>query len=129
MADYIYRIKIHTPYDLLPILDNAISAGFCFIGQRGKKIHTVKELLTQAKPVIAKTANRLAYQIPSTTTIEAEGFPMTLEWSQKKPDELIITSLPHQAKKEVDLSFYKQCALKLFKGLTINKLTTERLEK
>ncbi len=109
---YTYCVKVYTPHNWDPIFDNIISAGFCFINQRGEKIHTVKEFDAQ--------------QIP-TIIIRAHGISMSLEWSDET-DELIIISLLDNQKKDVDLSFYIRCALQMFKGLYIDKFKAERLE-
>ena len=112
MSQYTYCVKACTPYPPKPLFENIISAGFCFIGQRGEEIHSVEEFEAQ--------------QI-STIIIRAHGISMSMEWTEK-PDEVMITSLLDNQKKDVDLSFYIRCVLKVFKGLYIDKFKAERLE-
>ena len=109
---YTYCIKVCAPYPPEPIFENIISAGFHFVVQGDKKIHTVKEFLEyETFPII----------------IHANGVPMSMEWTEK-PDEVMITSLLDNQKKDVDLSFYIRCTLQMFKGLYIDKFKAERLE-
>ena len=108
---YTYCIKVCTPHGFMPIFENIISAEFYFvIGD--KEIYTVKKFLEyETFPII----------------IHADGVPLSMEWTEK-PDEVMITSLLDDQKKDIDLSFYIRCALQMFKGLYIDKFKAERLE-